>query len=512
MNKKLNVLHLEDNTIDSELIQNHLSIDGIEYNIVVVKDREGYFKQINEGNYDIILCDYSIPSYSGIEALALAKNTVPDIPFVFCSGTIGEERAVEALKLGATDYILKDNLARLCPAIKRAVDEAKERNERKRAEQELKKTQERFQLMSKAANDAIWDFDSVNKKIWWSEGFSKLFGYEDIEYFSTPGIWAKKIHPDDFNSFLNSYDEAVKAANNYWSTEFRFQKFDGTYAYVFDRGFILYNETGVPIRAIGAMIDISERKKMIENLIDAKEKAEESDKLKSEFLAQMSHEIRTPLNVIMSYASLLKMEFEEKINDELKFTLDGIESAGRRLIRTVELILNMSLIQTGKYEPFFKKVDLKLLLKGLANEFSNLASAKKLDMEYLYEAKNNILFCDEHTVLHIFQNLLDNAIKYTNTGKVKIRVYNNYENKLCIDVEDTGIGISEEYIPNLFEPFTQEFSGYSRRYEGNGLGLALTKKYSDINKANLIVKSQKNVGTTFTIIFNEEELKNIKMN
>lgn len=512
MKEQLNILHLEDSLIDAEIIHNKMLSEGMDFQVLVVKDRESYYEQILSKKYNLILCDYSIPSYSGIEALVLAKNLVPEIPFVFCSGTIGEERAVDALKLGATDYVLKDRLARLCPAIRRAVNEAKEKKERKHAEEELVKSDERFRLITQAANDAIWDYDMTEDKIWWSDGFKVIFGYKDTEIFSSNNVWAQILHPDDYNLFRNQLDDAIKRRHNSWSGEFRLKRVDDTYAHVFCRSFIVYDAEYKPKRIVGSIMDITERKEIMENLLKAKEKAEESDKLKTEFLAQISHEIRTPLNSIMSFVDLMGMELQEMLTDDIREMLNCIGSAGKRLIRTVELILNMSSIQTGKYDAVFRDLDIKPLIKGLANEFASVATYKNLDIKYGFETNSTHVFCDEYSLLNMLQNIVNNAVKYTEKGEVKVKLYKNEDNKTCIEVKDTGIGISEEYFPNLFKPFTQEYTGYSRKYEGNGLGLALTKKYAEINKVDIRVISKKGVGTTFTLIFDEEALKNKNTN
>lgn len=498
----LNILHLEDNTPDAELIHNRIRKEGIECSIKLVSNRQQFYKEVDEGKIDIILCDYSIPSYSGIEALALAKEKLPNVPFIFVSGTIGEERAVDSLKRGATDYIIKDNLVRLVPAIIRAIKEAEDKREIKRAEDELKKSDERFELASRASNDVIWDYDNTMGKVWWNENFSKVFGYYENEDVSRYDFWLSKIHPDDAAGCVQSFDNTIAGHKNYWSGEYRMKKADNTYAYVFDRGFLVYDKQGNFIRMVGAMMDITGRKKSEGELIEAKEKAEAADKLKSEFLAQISHEIRTPLNTIMSFSSLLQMDFEGNMSDDQKLVFDGIETAGRRLIRTVDLILNMSLLQAGKYEPVYRKVDLRPLIKGIVNEFLTSSAMRKLDLNYNINTNDTYLKCDEYTVSQIMQNLIDNAIKYTLKGKIEIRVYRSDKNLLCIDVQDTGIGISNEFIPNLFQPFAQESTGYSRKFEGNGLGLALVKSYAEINNAEIKVESKKGAGSTFTIIFN----------
>ncbi len=247
--------------------------------------------------------------------------------------------------------------------------------------------------------------------------------------------------------------------------------------------------------------EIENRKKIEEDLIIARDKAEKSDKLKSEFLAQISHEIRTPVNAIMSFTSLLRTDLEENVNDDLKEVFFMIENGGRRLIRTIDLLVNMSELQTGSYDASFEKISLlKDVIEPIMKDYITAASKKGLLLNLNFSAENDLILADDYTVTQIFSNLIDNAIKYTPSGLVEISVY-NIGNELIAEVKDTGIGISEEYGKNLFMPFTQEEQGYTRKYEGNGLGLALVKKYCDLNHCNISVESKKNSGSIFTVCF-----------
>jgi signal transduction histidine kinase len=130
-----------------------------------------------------------------------------------------------------------------------------------------------------------------------------------------------------------------------------------------------------------------------------------------------------------------------------------------------------------------------------------MAEENNLSLALENKSENPIVRADEYTVSHALQNLIDNALKYTEKGGVKIVVRNDRGKNLCVDISDTGIGISKSYLPFIFEPFSQEESGYSRRFDGNGLGLALTKKYVELNNAEISVKSEKRKGTVFTIKF-----------
>lgn len=250
---------------------------------------------------------------------------------------------------------------------------------------------------------------------------------------------------------------------------------------------------------LGAAI---QRKQFEDELIISKERAEKSDQLKSEFLAQMSHEIRTPINTILSFISLIKDDVEKydiKLDDE---PFDIISAATERIIRTIDSILNMSELQTGSYEAKIVPIELKSeVLENLTLEFKVLAEEKGLEFKFtcLVNGSATIL-ADTYSIHQIFVNLLDNAIKYTNAGEVELSLKENSDSYL-ISVRDTGIGISEDYLADIFRAFSQEEQGYSRKFEGNGLGLALVKNYCKLNNAEIKVKSKKNEGSTFTVIF-----------
>lgn len=262
------------------------------------------------------------------------------------------------------------------------------------------------------------------------------------------------------------------------------------------------DEKGNITHYIAIKEDITYRKQMQEELLHAKEKAEESDRMKSEFLSQMSHEIRTPLNVILSYNSFLKDEFSDTFNEDIKLSFNSIDSAGKRLLRTIDMILNLAAIQKGSLDIDFEPVDLGNIICSLTKEFEFQAREKNLYLKVEVPPEKIYVPGDEYLISQIFQNLLNNAVKYTSQGGVIVELTILKEQKVKIVINDTGIGISEEYLPKLFMPFTQEESGYTRKFEGNGLGLALVKNYLDLLQAEIKVESEKGRGTTFSIFFN----------
>jgi len=250
--------------------------------------------------------------------------------------------------------------------------------------------------------------------------------------------------------------------------------------------------------------EIKQHKQVEIELRDSKEEAEKLGKIKSDFLAQVSHEIRTPLHAILNFSSIIKDEIEEKNGSsiDIKRYFNGIKISGKRITRTIDLILNMSEIQTGAYKYHPTTFDIyEKVIKVI--HFSLYQDAFEAGLKLILEKETDdtIINADEYSVNQIIYHLVDNAIKFTKQGSVFIRIYKNKSNELVVDIEDTGIGISEEYLSSIFSPFSQEQQGYSRGFEGNGLGLSLVKKYCDLNNIHIDIRSKKGLGSTFSLTF-----------
>ena len=358
----------------------------------------------------------------------------------------------------------------------------------------------RFRLATKTAQMGIWDWNIEKDKLIWDSGMYRIFETEKQDALLNYDFWKMRINPAD-RYLVESNIQNALYKNKEFLPEYRIITSTGKTKYLKAYGQVYRDEKNKPIRMIGLNIDITDRKLMEIELEKAKEKAEQSDKLKSEFLAQMSHEIRTPVNNLLSFASLIREELEETLTEDVLESFKVMSNAGRRIIRTIDLILNMSEIQTKTYEPVYEEIDiLEDILFEQRHEFKFIAKEKGLTFTIKNSAENTTIEGDRYTIGQIFNNLIDNAIKYTFKGSIEVSLYNKNE-QLLVDIKDTGIGISEEYSKNIFVPFTQEDSGYTRKYEGNGLGLALVKEYCRINFADISFVSKKEEGTTFTVGF-----------
>lgn len=239
--------------------------------------------------------------------------------------------------------------------------------------------------------------------------------------------------------------------------------------------------------------------KLVEELNAAKDIAEKSNRLKTEFLTQISHEIRTPLTAIISYIDLIEHDLKGKIDPELAEGFGVIYSSSERIIRTVELILNMSELQLGAYEPLMQYIDIYKCIEEVAASYKKKLKKKKLTLVLDLEKDIPEIQLDQYSFMQILTNIFDNAYKFTLKGKITIQVKRDGA-KVVITLLDTGVGIREEYLQRIFEPFTQEEQGYSRRYDGNGLGLSLTKQYCELNNIDIRISSQKEIGTKVTLV------------
>ena len=371
-------------------------------------------------------------------------------------------------------------------------------NQRRLAEHSLKQSEKQFRLLFERAPIGMVISSPDDKILKVNNAFCLSLGYNEEELKNKKA--SELTYLDDQPNYIKLYKQLLEENLSHIYFENRFIRKDKEIIYTIVESVLVRAGDEKPHHFISQVIDITERKKVERELVKAKEKAEESDIMKTAFLAQMSHEIRTPLNVILAATPILADELPEG-NEENDLLLDSITNAGKRLQRTIDMILNMSSVQSGNYQPDLEEVDLNTEMKKLIEEFNQLINSKKLDLNFYNKADDSTILADKYTVNQIFQNLIGNAVKYTPQGYVDITLFGKDKHNICVEIKDSGIGMSREYMEKLFTPFSQEDSGHKRKFEGNGLGLALVKKYVELNNADISVDSVKDQGTAFTVTF-----------
>jgi len=255
--------------------------------------------------------------------------------------------------------------------------------------------------------------------------------------------------------------------------------------------------------------DITDRKRDQMELVQAKNKAEEMNRLKSTFLSNISHEIRTPLTGILGFASILESELEDEQHLHM---IRNITRSGLRLLETMDAVLDLALIEATRIEMVEDTVQLSTEVQQAVRLVATLAVEKSLRIKVLAKNEPQQLRLDQRLLGQVLNNVIGNAIKFTEKGSVTITIDTVTETEkghrmrwAVVEVKDTGIGISEDFLPRIFDEFKQESTGSTRKYEGAGIGLHIAKRFLDMMGARVEVQSKLGAGTTFTMFFPIED-------
>jgi len=373
---------------------------------------------------------------------------------------------------------------------------------RRRAEEALREAEERYRLAARATNDAIWDWDLSTDEIRWNEAVHTLFGYAESEIEPTGAWWKARIHPEDRDRVLEKIRAVIESDEAHWTDEYRFREADGGYAAVLDRGFMLRDALGRPLRMIGAMQDITDRKRFEAELTAAKEAAEDANRAKSQFIANMSHELRTPLSAVIGYSEMLEEEAEDAGLETMLEDLRKINANARHLLSLINDVLDISKIEAGRMEVNPEDFGVADLVVEVADTVQALVAKKENTLELRQGADLGGAHSDPVKLRQCLFNLLSNASKFTEKGRITLaaeRVVVEGEDWLEFRVADTGIGMTPEEMAKLFQRFTQADASTTRRFGGTGLGLSITKAFCTMLGGDIAVESQPGQGTTFTI-------------
>jgi signal transduction histidine kinase/ActR/RegA family two-component response regulator len=368
-------------------------------------------------------------------------------------------------------------------------------------EEELLRVSERLNLATKSARIRVWDYNIDENFLWWDESMYELYEVSRADFTPSYEGWSSFLHPEDKPRVLENLTNALKGIGEY-DTEFRIQLRNGSLRYIKANATVKRDSHGNAQRMVGVNIDISQLKETENKLIIAKELAEKADRAKSEFLAVMSHEIRTPMNGIMGFTSLLKNELTDP--QQIDY-LKTIETSGENLLNLINDILDLSKIEAGGIELESHPTELSRFIQETCLPHEIKAREKKIDLKIKIDPQlPSFILIDPTRFRQIIHNLVGNALKFTDQGSVSIEISHETSKAITpnsfmlqIQIQDTGIGISQEALQKLFKPFSQADSTTTRRYGGTGLGLVITKRLCELMNGSIKVQSQIDQGSLF---------------
>ncbi len=524
----MRILLLEDSWADAELIGTSLKKSINDCELVRVETRTDFIKALKTETLDVILADYALPSFDGFSALELARAICPEVPFIIISGILGEERAIETLKSGATDYVLKQRLERLVPAVERALREAEERKLLRQAETELRKSEELFRTSVETILDCFAIYSAIR------DTSGKIIDFR-IDYVNAAacenhgltqeeqlGKWLCKLMPVHQTSGL--FTEYCRVVETGQPLVKELLLADGERERQGGHGEWLITNNQQPttnhqpptraydIRAVkfgdGVVVTWrdtterrqveEERKQLIAQEQAAREEAEKANRLKDEFLAVVSHELRTPLNSMLGWAHILR---NRQLNEAIATkALETIERNARHQKKLIEDILDVSMIIQNKLRLELQPLYLVPIVHAAIEDIQPQAQAKSIQIESMLSPFISPVMGDAERLQQIICNLLSNAIKFTPpAGRVQI-LLQQIESFAQITVTDTGQGISSDFLPHVFDRFRQADGTTTRKYGGLGLGLAIVRHLVEMHHGHVYAASEGiGKGATFTV-------------
>lgn len=368
--------------------------------------------------------------------------------------------------------------------------------ERKRLEQELAERTRRLTEAQELAAIGHWTLDMRTEEVTGSKEMYDILGLPQGEPYSSDRFF-ELVHPEDREAAQAAMEKAM-ATGEPASVDYRIERPDGQQRWAESR-LIPEFEAGEPVQIRGTVQDVTERKEIEQSLREAKQAAEEADRAKSMFLANVSHEVRTPMTAILGFANLL---LEQDLGAEAREDVETIRSSGEHLLSILDDILDLSKIQAGRLTLEETAFDLRRVVEDTLEMLSAQAGSKDIDLAYqIDDDVPEAIVGDGSRLRQVLANLVSNGVKFTENGGVTVTVSREPGDPpwIVMSVEDTGIGIPEDAINELFQPFTQVDASATRRHEGTGLGLAISKRLVELMEGTIEVESTEGEGSTFTV-------------
>jgi PAS domain S-box-containing protein len=499
MSDLIHILHLEDDPLDRVLVQSELEKAGLAYRITQVQTRDEFELALIQGTFDIILSDYRLPMFDGLSALRMVLEKSPDTPFIVVSGTIGEDAAIAALTKGATDYVLKEKMTRLGPAVRRALREAQNRRERWQAERALAKSEARMRTILDSVDEGFIVIDRDYHILAANRAFCSKLNLHENDVID--GLCHEIVHKSARPCFESGEDCPVQRTFDTGGIQTAFHTHldaSGVRQYVELKSYPIADASGTVISAIETLNDVTEKHKLQEQLA-------QSQKMESvaRLAGGVAHDFNNMLGVIMGRTELAMVRM--KPDDPLLVDLKEIQKAAERSAGMTRQLLAFARKQT--VEP--RVLDLNDTVTEILKMLRPLIG-EDIDLEWQPGEDLQPVKMDPSQVDQILANLCVNA-RDAITGVGRIRIETGMETLdqgnclhhpefvpgeyVVLVVSDDGCGIDPENFGKIFEPF------YTTKEVGRGTGLGLATVYGIVrqNKGFIDVDSRSGEGTTFKI-------------
>ncbi len=500
MAEKVGVLIVENDEDDAILVQEQLRQEGFDVEFERVETAEALKAALRKESWQVVISDFVMPRLNGREALRIVKESGLDVPFIIVSGSIGEETAVEVMREGAHDYVLKDNLARLGPAVRRELLEARERAERRRSEAALDDASAQMLLAQHAAGVITWDLDLKTRLVRWSEEIYRLLGQEPGPRHRPFDEFFKYIHPDDREHARAAAERSIQDGTHL-DLEFRIIRPDGSVRWLLSRAVVFRDAGGRPNRMLGLNMDVTDRKESEARLAAKNKELEknarelyQSNKELERFAYVAAHDLQEPLRMVASYSQLLLRTLGTRV-DEVPVAEQyvGVMRGGiQRMEQLIDGLLSYSRV-VHQDEQDLQTVDADSAVEEACAHLQQLIDDQQASVSH---GRLPTVRADHTQLVQIFQNLLSNAIKYRKKEVPPI-VHVSAEQKAdrwVFAVRDNGIGIAPEHHERIFVIFKRL---HREEYPGLGIGLASTQRLVELHGGSIWVESLPGQGSTF---------------
>ncbi len=490
---QLRILLLEDSASDAELVQELLEADDFVCEVTRVQTRAEFTAALEDGAIDLILADYSLPSFDGLSALMLALSARPDLPFIFVSG-FGEEIAIEALTSGATDYVLKTRLSRLAPSVRRALREARERAERKKAEEALRRSEMYRAEAERLSHTGSFGWNASTGELYWSDGTYRIFEYEPTTK-PTLQLVIDRTHPDDRRRLHQILDRAATDGSDF-TAERRLLMADGSVKYVQVGAHRLAGEDPGLFVFVGAITDITERKRAEEE----RERLRQLEKdlaymnrvsMMGELTASLAHEIKQPMTAAVMDANAC-MRWLRRDPPDVTEACGAASRMVAAVTRAAGIIDRVRSLY-GRGGPEREAVDVNEILREMTVLLGDAAARHSVSIRTELDLGLPRTMADRVQLQQVLMNLMLNGIEAMREtgGKLTISSKRSEPGQLLISVSDSGAGLPADGAERIFDAF------FTTKPQGTGMGLSVSRRIVESHGGRLWASPNGGRGAVF---------------